>query len=72
MNIRDVDDKGYFKDEFDFGETLYTMEDFKTISEGIFTFLGKLNYKIFVNKSRILTSQMKIGFIMESYFWFRV
>jgi hypothetical protein len=57
MNIRDTDDKGYFKGEFDFGETRTDITDDNRISftnfrDGIHTFLGKLDFEIFRDKTR--------------------
>lgn len=56
MNIRDIDNKGFFKGDFDFGETEMTTQNERPIAislrDGIFTFLGKLNYRLFLNKTR--------------------
>ena len=56
MNIRDTDDKGYFKGDFDFGETQSEIIDnkieFKSIIDGIQTFIGKVNFSIYRDKAR--------------------
>lgn len=56
MNIRDTDEKGYFKGEFDYGENQSILEDdklfFRSLREGIHTFLGKMDFKIYNNKTR--------------------
>ena len=56
MNIRDIDNKGFFKGEFDFGETEMTRQNERPIAinlrDGIFTFLGKLNHRLLRNKTR--------------------
>jgi hypothetical protein len=56
MNIRDTDDKGYFKGEFDFGETKTEIENnsllFRSIIDGVHTFLGKLDFKIYRDRIR--------------------
>jgi hypothetical protein len=56
MNIRDTDDNGYFKGEFDFGETKTDVENnrllFRNLRDGVHTFLGKLNFEIYRNKVR--------------------
>ncbi len=56
MNIRDTDDKGYFKGEFDFGETKTEIENdrlfFKNVRDGVHTFLGKLDFEIYRDKAR--------------------
>lgn len=56
MNVRDIDNKGFFKGEFDFGETEMTTQNEIPIAinlkDGIFTFLGKLNYQFYLNKTR--------------------
>ncbi len=56
MNIRDTDDKGYFKGDFDFAES-YTDFDGNRIMgtkvrDGIHTFLGKIDFTIYRDKSR--------------------
>jgi hypothetical protein len=56
MNIRDTDDKGYFKGEFDFAEAITKVENdrllFKNVRDGVHTFLGKLNFEIYRDKAR--------------------
>jgi hypothetical protein len=56
MNIRDTDDKGYFKGEFDFGETktdiVNDQLEFRNLRDGIHTFIGKLNFKFYKDKTR--------------------
>jgi hypothetical protein len=56
MYIRDVDNKGFFKGEFEFGEMTLTIQNKipieRPLSAGIHTFLGKLNYKFYKDKSR--------------------
>lgn len=56
MNIRDTDDNGYIKGEFDFGEIQTIIENdkliFRSLRAGIHTFLGKLDFKIYKNKTR--------------------
>lgn len=56
MNIRDTDDKGYFKGEFDFGETKTEIENnriyFRNIRDGVHTFLGKMDFEIYRDKTR--------------------
>src|SRR4051812_40434049 len=55
MNIRDTDEKGYFKGEFDFAESKTDIIDNKIsgrkVQDGINTFLGKLNFEIYRSKS---------------------
>jgi len=56
MHIREINKDGYFKGEFEFGETsLKSINNIPTkhfISMGIYTFFGKLNFKIKLDKSR--------------------
>lgn len=57
MNIRDTDDKGYFKGELDYAETKADITNndrviFTKYRDGTHTFLGKLNFEIFRNKAR--------------------
>jgi hypothetical protein len=56
MNIRDIDDKGYFKGEFDFAETTTDLKDnrifYRKLKDGVFQFYGKFNFKIYLNKTR--------------------
>lgn len=56
MNIRDTDDKGYFKGEFDFGETKTEVENnrvyLRNVRDGVHTFLGKLNFELYRDKVR--------------------
>jgi hypothetical protein len=56
MNIRDTDDKGYFKGEFDFAESKTDIVSDRIsgrkVRDGIHTFLGKLNFELYRNKSR--------------------
>jgi hypothetical protein len=56
MNIRDTDDKGYFKGEFDFGESKKSIENnellFRPVREGIHTITGKMEFEIYRNKTR--------------------
>ncbi len=56
MNIRDTDDKGFFKGELDFAEVEQkivgnTVES-NNLSDGLFTFIGKIDFKIYIDKSR--------------------
>jgi len=56
MNIRDIDNQGYFKGEFDFGETEIKNQDNRVVYnnkiDGIHTFFGELRYKINRDKKR--------------------
>jgi hypothetical protein len=56
MNIRDTDDKGFFKGELDFAELEQKMVgntvESNNLSEGIFTFIGKIDFEIYIDKSR--------------------
>lgn len=51
MNIKDIDNKGYFKGELDFAETTTEQLPRKLI-DGIATFYGKLNFKLVYSKKR--------------------
>jgi hypothetical protein len=53
MNIRSSDENGFFKGELDYAETIHD-RNLKFINkvDGIYTFLGKLNYKIYGDKNR--------------------
>ncbi len=52
MNIRDTNENGYFKGEFDFAETITSsMGDIKA-RDGIHMFLGKLDFSIYRNTKR--------------------
>ena len=56
MNIRDTDNKGYFKGELDYAKTKMEIIDgrqsTRKIHDGVYTFMGKLDFKIFRNKAR--------------------
>lgn len=56
MNISGTDENGYFKGEFDFAETKTNITNYQvseiTIRDGIHTFMGKLNFEIYLNKDR--------------------
>lgn len=56
MHIRDTDGKGFFKGEFDFGEReLFNHNNVpydQLRTNGIFTFLGELNFSLHANKKR--------------------
>lgn len=58
MNIRETDDKGYFKGEFDFAETFTETAGnkvgFRNIRDGIFTFMGEMKFEIYIDKKRHL------------------
>ena len=84
MNIRDTDDKGFFKGELEFTEVEQKMIgktfETKNFSDGIFTFFGKMEFKIYTNKSRhpfkpkenrifkgILYIVDRLDFVFENY-----
>jgi hypothetical protein len=56
MNIRDINNGGYFKGELDFSETTTRMEfntvRFRLLSDRMQTFFGKMNYQIHLSKDR--------------------
>ena len=56
MNIRDTDNKGYFKGELQFKEIKRELVNDNVVEKemvsGIHSFFGKLNHKIFFNKKR--------------------
>jgi len=56
MNIRDTDDSGFFKGEFDFAENQIKLINdnilTRNIRDGIHTFFGKLDFKLYISKSR--------------------
>ncbi len=54
MNIRDIDDKGYFKGEFDFGESesVGGRRSDRPLIDGIHSFYGKLNFTPYRDKTR--------------------
>jgi len=56
MRIMDVDTNGYFKGEFQYGENLIVSGDrvveFRQVMEGIYTFLGKMDFKLYWKKNR--------------------
>lgn len=56
MNIRDVDNKGFFKGDIDYGEVKLSFQNMipvnKPMSAGTHTFLGKLNYQFYRDKIR--------------------
>ena len=49
MKIRDIDNKGYFKGEFDFGETESTG---KLLIDGIHSFFGRVKFTVSIDKTR--------------------
>ncbi len=55
MHIRDTDEKGFFKGEFDFAETKTEIENdrliFTKLRDGTHTFLGKLDFELYKNKT---------------------
>lgn len=55
MNIRDVDNKGFFKGEFDYAETLGGQGpqlQGRNITDGIYQFFGEMDFKLFLDKKR--------------------
>ena len=56
LNIREIDDKGYFKGEFDFAETTTDLIDNKIfdrqLTDGVYQFYGKFDFKIYQSKIR--------------------
>ena len=56
MNIRQVISKGYFRGDFDFGATeskvINNAGCLFPLHDGVFSFFGKLNHKIYCNKKR--------------------
>ena len=56
MNIIGTDENGYFKGEFDFAETKTTIINHRVsddkIRDGIHTFIGKLNFELYLDKDR--------------------
>lgn len=56
MHVKDVNDKGFFKGEFEYGETLLTFKNNiptkLPVSTGIHFFLGKLDYRFYLDKIR--------------------
>ena len=53
MNIRNSDENGFFKGELDYAETIHD-RNFQFINkvDGVYTFLGKLNYEYYRDKNR--------------------
>jgi hypothetical protein len=56
MNIRDTNEDGYFKGDFDFAETETSSRGnqvfFRNIQDGIHVFIGKLDFSVYLNKKR--------------------
>lgn len=55
MNIRDVDNKGFFKGEFDYAETLggQGMQlQGRNVSDGIYQFFGEMDFELYFDKKR--------------------
>ncbi len=54
MNIRDIDDKGYFKGEFDYGEieSVGNRPNDKQLIDGTHSFFGKINFALYRDKTR--------------------
>lgn len=56
MNIRNVDSKGFFKGDFDYAETESYTQDvhhkFGSISDGVYSFFGDLEFEIYKSKKR--------------------
>lgn len=56
LNIRETDDKGYFKGQFDFAETITETSGnrvgFRKIRHGIHTFIGKMEFEVHRDKIR--------------------
>jgi hypothetical protein len=56
MKILDIDTNGYFKGEFKYGENLSVSGnrtvEFRQIMDGIYTFLGKIDFEIYLPKNR--------------------
>lgn len=56
MRIMDIDSNGYFKGDFEYGENLTTSNnhtiEFRQLMEGVYTFLGKLDFKLYRKKTR--------------------
>jgi hypothetical protein len=54
MNIRDIDNKGYFKGEFDFGEieSIGNRHNDRSLIDGTHFFYGKVNFTPYRDKTR--------------------
>ncbi|MGV3686185.1 MAG: hypothetical protein ACO1NS_11200 [Daejeonella sp.] len=56
MNIVETNTNGYFKGSFDYGENQYLTQEFTPkydlVRSGAFTFFGKIDYKMYKDKSR--------------------
>ncbi|WP_183576980.1 hypothetical protein HDF18_12170 [Mucilaginibacter sp. X5P1] len=56
MRIVDIDANGYFKGEFQYGENLTVTGtralEFHQIMEGVYTFLGKIDFQLYLKKNR--------------------
>jgi hypothetical protein len=55
LNIRDVDNKGYFKGDFDYAETLggQGMQlQGRNISDGVYQFFGEMKFELHLDKKR--------------------
>jgi hypothetical protein len=56
MNIRDTDESGYFKGDFDYAETKAELIDneisFRNLRDGVHSFIGKMDFEIYANKIR--------------------
>lgn len=49
LRIVNINSDGYFKGEFDFGES----KDLKILSDGNYVFIGKVNYCFYINRIRV-------------------
>lgn len=53
MNVKDIESSGYFRGEFDYRENFASERDSgKFITDGIYTFYGEINYRLFPIKKR--------------------
>lgn len=56
MNIRSVDNKGFFKGDFDFAETesctINGQHRFNQLNDGVYSFFGDTRFRIHFNKKR--------------------
>jgi hypothetical protein len=56
MNIRSVDNKGFYKGEFDFAETesctINGQHIFNQLNDGVYSFFGESRFKLHIDKKR--------------------
>ncbi len=52
MNIRDVLSSGFFRGEFDYRKNIATRYEDTLYQDGIYTFYGKINYRLYFPKPR--------------------